>query len=82
MAQDYLDDKVEQLSSNGLNVQAAMRNGQPYEIIIQYATKNKIDLIVMARRGESGLTRWLIGSVTDHVVRASPIPVLVVPVVK
>jgi nucleotide-binding universal stress UspA family protein len=82
LAQDYLDDTSEQLASQGLKVQTAMRHGQPHEMIIQYAAKNEIDLIVMARRGESGLTRWLIGSVTDHVVRASPIPVLVVPVVK
>lgn len=82
MAQDYLDEKAEALSQSGLKIVTTMRYGQPHEMILDYATKNEVDLIVMARRGESGLTRWLIGSVTDHVVRASTVPVLVVPVQK
>lgn len=82
IAQDYLDEKAKELDAQGVKVQTGMKYGQPYEMILQYAAKNAMDLIVMARRGESGLTRWLIGSVTDHVVRASSVPVLVVPVVK
>jgi nucleotide-binding universal stress UspA family protein len=34
---------------------------------------------VMCTRGQTGLARWLMGSVTDHVVRSSPVPVVVVP---
>ncbi len=82
MAQDYLDEKAREFDAQGVHVQTAIKYGQPHEMILQHAIKNDIDLIVMARRGESGLTRWLIGSVTDHVVRASSVPVLVVPVVK
>jgi nucleotide-binding universal stress UspA family protein len=82
MAQDYLDEKAHEFDSRGVKVQTAIKYGQPHELILQHASKKEIDLIVMARRGESGLTRWLIGSVTDHVVRASSVPVLVVPVVK
>ncbi|MDH3707202.1 MAG: universal stress protein [Acidimicrobiia bacterium] len=38
------------------------------------------DLVVMASHGRSGMTRWLLGSMTEKLVRASEVPVLVVPV--
>jgi nucleotide-binding universal stress UspA family protein len=39
---------------------------------------NQVDLIVMCARGQSGLSRWLIGSVADRVVRGADVPVLLV----
>ena len=39
----------------------------------------RIDLIVMSSHGRSGLSRMLIGSVTDKILRGAPCPVLVVP---
>lgn len=38
------------------------------------------DLVVMASHGRSGMTRWLLGSMTEKLVRAADVPVLVVPV--
>ncbi len=38
------------------------------------------DLVVMASHGRTGVGRWLLGSVADKVVHASPVPVTVVPV--
>lgn len=38
------------------------------------------DLVVMASHGRSGVRRWLLGSVTEHLVRKGPSPVLIVPV--
>lgn len=46
--------------------------------IIQYAETNPVDMIVMSKRGESGLSRWLMGSVADRVVRGANVPVLIV----
>jgi nucleotide-binding universal stress UspA family protein len=37
-----------------------------------------VDLIVMSTRGQSGLSRWLMGSVSDRVVRGANVPVLMV----
>jgi nucleotide-binding universal stress UspA family protein len=54
--------------------------GTPYRKIVNYVEEHDIDLVVMSTRGETGLTRWLLGSVTDHVVRGVSIPVLVIPV--
>ena len=48
------------------------------DAILSYAVHGKIDLIVMGTHGRSGVTRWLLGSVAERVVRASPCPVLTV----
>jgi nucleotide-binding universal stress UspA family protein len=47
--------------------------------IMNEATAWQPDLIAMASRSPSALDRWLNGSVTDQIVRASTVPVLVVP---
>ncbi len=44
--------------------------------IIEFATKNEIDLIALGTHGRTGLKRVLMGSVTSEVVNNSPIPVL------
>ncbi|WP_394351132.1 universal stress protein [Halorubrum sp. CBA1125] len=43
-----------------------------------YVDANDIDLIVMGTHGRSGLERYLLGSVTEKVVRTSALPVLTV----
>ena len=52
--------------------------GQPYKEICQLARDLKIDLIVIATRGQTGLRHVLLGSTAERVVRYSPCPVLVV----
>lgn len=53
-------------------------SGQPYEQICWLARDLKIDLIVIATRGQTGLKHLLLGSTAERVVRYSPCPVLVV----
>ncbi len=50
------------------------------EAIVGFAFDNDMDMIVMASHGRSGLGRWLLGSVTEKVIRTACVPVLVVPV--
>ncbi|MFH1139775.1 MAG: universal stress protein [Pseudomonadota bacterium] len=52
--------------------------GEPSEVIIEYAVSKGIDVIVMGTHGRKGLDRILFGSVAEHVVKNSPIPVLTV----
>ena len=52
--------------------------GRPHKNIIKFAETNQVDLIVMCTRGHSGISRWLMDSVADHVVRAANVPVLLV----
>jgi nucleotide-binding universal stress UspA family protein len=51
--------------------------GSPAKKIVETAEKEKADLIVMGKKGQSMLEKVLIGSVANHVLRHSPVPVLV-----
>ena len=53
--------------------------GQPYNAIVDCAENEHVDLVVMSSHGRSGLSRMLIGSVTDRLLRAAKCPVVVVP---
>lgn len=52
------------------------------EEIINYAESHKADMIVMSTHGRAGITRLIIGSVAEKVVRSAKCPVLTVPVAK
>lgn len=52
--------------------------GSAVEEILSYATENEIDLIVLGTHGRTGLSRLLIGSVAEKVVRLAKCPVLTV----
>ncbi len=51
--------------------------GSPSKKIIEVAESEKIDLIIMGKKGQSALEKILIGSAANHVLRHSPVPVLV-----
>ena len=82
LANDYLANIANKVQEVGIPVKIFSLIGVPYKEIIQFSEKEGIDFIVMCTRGESGVTRWLLGSITDHVIRGSRIPVIVVPVVE
>ncbi|MEA5448469.1 universal stress protein [Leptolyngbya sp. CCNP1308] len=52
--------------------------GNPSSEIIDYAGSHTIDLIIIPSQGRTGLSRFLLGSVAERVVRFAPCPVLVV----
>jgi nucleotide-binding universal stress UspA family protein len=56
-----------------------LREGAPWKEIIASAREWPADLIVVGTHGRSGLTRLLLGSTAEGVVRQSPCPVVVVP---
>ena len=62
-----------------VNLREVVVVGQPYNAIVDCAEEEKVDLVVMSSHGRSGLSRMLIGSVTDRLLRAAKCPVLVVP---
>jgi nucleotide-binding universal stress UspA family protein len=49
-----------------------------HEAICQEAATLDVDLIVMASHGHSGMTRLLLGSVAEHVLRSADRPILIV----
>ncbi len=62
----------------GIGVEALIREGRPYEAIIDTAAERKIDLVLVGSHGRTGLEKLLMGSVTERVVGLAPCAVLVV----
>ena len=76
----YLDGKVQQLQAEGLSrVSYVLVEGQAAAEIIELAHKTPANLLAMSTHGRSGVGRWVLGSVTDRVVRYSGDAVLVIP---
>jgi universal stress protein A len=75
---EFIADKLADVSAN-LKIRKLVDAGQPYGAILDCADNERIDLIVMSSHGRSGLSRMLIGSVTDKTLRGAFCPVLVVP---
>jgi nucleotide-binding universal stress UspA family protein len=77
-AREYLERIAADIQQQGVLVQKVTIDGRPHTGIAEYAETNQVDLIVMSTRGQSGLSRWLMGSVADRVVRGAMVPVLLV----
>ena len=75
---EFVAKNVADVSAN-LRISKLVDAGQAYVAIIDCAENERIDLIVISSHGRSGLSRMLIGSVTDKVLRGASRPVLVVP---
>lgn len=78
-AKRYLDAKQKQLQDEGLkNISTVLLEGDASAQIIDYAADTPDNLVAMCTHGRSGLGRFVLGSVTDRVVRHSGDPVLVI----
>lgn len=64
------------LQSLGADYTTDVVQGSPAETIVEYAERYEYDLVAMPTHGREGLSRYLLGSVTEKVVRLSPVPVL------
>lgn len=60
----------------GVDCATAVLDGSPADRIVDYAADEGVDLVVMGTHGRTGLQRYLLGSVTERVVRTAPVPVL------
>lgn len=65
-------------TANGVDVETSVVGGTAHEEIVRYAEDNDIDVIVMGTRGRQGVERYLLGSVTERVMRTSERAVLTV----
>ena len=62
----------------GVEISIVIKGGVPREVILSEQKAKKIDLIVIASHGKTGILKHLIGSVADKVVKGSKSPVIVV----
>lgn len=60
------------------SIDTVVEVGRPARTIVEYVESEDIDHVVMGSHGRSGVTRVLLGSVAETVVRRSPVPVTVV----
>lgn len=75
---EYFDRITAALQGRAIPFTTDIVEGRPNVVITQYAEANQVDLIVICSRGLSGLSRWLMGSVADRVLRGATVPVLLV----
>jgi nucleotide-binding universal stress UspA family protein len=76
---DYLRSRAETLEKAGYRVSTRAEFGFAADLIVEAAEKAQVDAIVMSTHGRSGITRWLLGSVTSKVLSAASCPVFVIP---
>lgn len=74
--EDIIDEAVDTLDTRGITYETDVVQGNPAPTIVEYAERYGHDLIIMPTHGREGVSRYLIGSVTEKVVRLSPVPVL------
>ena len=94
MCQAYIEHMAENLKTESEEIrrQAAIKPvkksisavaktviGYPAEEILKYADENKIDTIMLATHGSSGVRRWGLGSVAEKVIHEAKVPVWLIP---
>ncbi|WP_456471863.1 universal stress protein [Methanocaldococcus sp.] len=68
----------EELESLGFKVKCKSVIGSPHEEIVKTAEEEDVDIIVMGSHGKTNIKEILLGSVTEHVIKKSNKPVMVV----
>jgi nucleotide-binding universal stress UspA family protein len=77
-AQIYLDRVADRLRQQSLQINTCVRVGhQPAAVILEQAASEGVTLIALQTQGRRGLSRVLLGSVADKVIRGATVPVLV-----
>jgi nucleotide-binding universal stress UspA family protein len=73
-----LDEAESRAADHDMTVTTETVIGMPSRAIVEWAENNDVDGIVIGSHGREGVTRVLLGSVAESVVRRSPVPVTVV----
>jgi nucleotide-binding universal stress UspA family protein len=74
----YLREIRERISRPGVSVRTIVGEGEPSRAIVNTSVTKNIDLILMASHARSGISRWLLGSVSGKVSRMAQSPVILV----
>lgn len=75
----YLAKVAGGLKQKGFNVSSMVKTGQQVALeIIDFAKERGVNLIIMCTHGRSGITRWVLGSVTLKVLTRAETPILLI----
>ena len=77
-AEQYMRTVKKRLFSKGIDINTVVLEGKIADTLVDYASNNGFDLIVMATHGRSGLARWVVGSVADKILHCSTVPALLI----
>ncbi len=78
-AHKLMQENIRYCEKNGIEADYRVTSGSPYDVIINQAQKNNIDLIVMGSQGLRGITKVkALGSVSRHVLENAKCPVMIV----
>ena len=75
---EAFDDDVRALADAGFSVRLVIRFGDPAQEIADLIEEDDIDAVVMATHGRSGLSRAIMGSVAERVLRMVHVPVVMI----
>ena len=74
----YLKGAAKTLEGQGVRARALAKEGLVADTILRAATDVKATMIALSTHGRTGLSRWVLGSVAEKVIRGAPVPVLLV----
>jgi nucleotide-binding universal stress UspA family protein len=77
-AEDVFETATEIATEHGRSLETDVVTGEPDHRIVAHAEEESVDLVVIGSHGQKGISRILLGSVAEKVVRRSPVSVLVV----
>ena len=78
LAHDYKEHYVKNMD-NGVKFEIVTKSGREDVEIIEFAKKEKADIVVMGTQGKTGIEHVFFGSVAEKVLRHSPFPVFIIP---
>ena len=77
VAEATLESATERAGETGVDIETHRETGKPARTIVKYADEEGFDHIVIGSHGREGISRVLLGSVAETVVRRSSVPVTV-----
>ncbi|MGD8740761.1 MAG: universal stress protein, partial [Desulfobacterales bacterium] len=77
-AEAYLKKIVESTRLEGAVLSYEVLKGPVANTLAHWAESNGVDLIAIASHGRSGVSRWVMGSVADRILRSACVPVLII----
>lgn len=77
-AEELFEEAEELATTHGVTIETDTVVGRPDRAIVDYAEEHAVDHVVLGSHGRSGVSRVLLGSIAETVVRRAPVPVTVV----